>query len=294
MLEAISLFGQGYGQQCAQAAPPTAASGRTQPLVLVIDDDSAVRILARNCLHGFGFEVEEAPGGEKGLEIAARVRPDLILCDVMMPGMNGFEVCTQLRRTPGCEHVPIVMLTGLDDMDSIEQAYSAGATEFIVKPINWGLLPRRVRYIVRASTATEELRRSEERYALAAMGANDGLWDWDLEADKLYLSPRWYELLGETGGDAQSDPHEWLDRVHLDDVERVNKDIAAHLAGDTEQFQSEYRMRMHDGSYRWMLSRGLAVRDANNRPWRFAGSHTDISERKQAEAQLQFDALHDS
>ena len=294
MLPVISLYGTGPDSQAADTPPPVAASGRPQPVVLVIDDDPAVRILARNCLHGFGFDIEEASGGEQGLEVAARVQPDLILCDVMMPGMDGFEVCSELRKIKGCEHVPVVMLTGLDDMDSIEQAYSAGATEFIVKPINWGLLPRRVRYIVRASTATEELRRSEERYALAAQGANDGLWDWDLLANKLYLSARWYELLGETNGAPECDPEEWLGRVHLDDADRVNAEIAAHLEGSTEQFQSEYRMRMADGSFRWMLSRGIAVRDANDEPCRFAGSHTDISERKQAEEQLQFDALHDT
>jgi len=137
------------------------------------------------------------------------------------------------------------------------------------------------------------LRESEERYALAARGANDGLWDWDLVANRVYLSPRWKGMLGLAEGEIGSDPDDWLGRVHPDDHARLSADIAAHVEGRTAQLEVEHRIRHADGTWRTMLLRGVAVRDAAGKATRMAGSQTDITERKQAEEKLLHDALHD-
>ncbi|MDA8079199.1 MAG: EAL domain-containing protein [Nitrospiraceae bacterium] len=138
------------------------------------------------------------------------------------------------------------------------------------------------------------LRESKERYELAARGANDGLWDWDLKTDRIYYSPRWKAMLGWTDADIGDAPQAWLDRVHSDDREQVQAQIAAHINGHTSHLEIEHRMLHRDTTYRWMLSRGLAVRDDSGSAYRFAGSQTDITERKRAEAQLQYDAFHDA
>jgi diguanylate cyclase (GGDEF)-like protein/PAS domain S-box-containing protein len=135
---------------------------------------------------------------------------------------------------------------------------------------------------------------SEARYALAAAGANDGLWDWDLVAGTIYLSPRWKSLLGLPAAEVGTDPEEWFSRVHPDDVGPLRERLRAHLHEDTPHFQTEYRIRHADGQFRWMLCRGLAVRDPGAGAVRIAGSQTDITDRRLAEEQLRHDAFHDA
>ncbi len=138
------------------------------------------------------------------------------------------------------------------------------------------------------------LRESEERYALAAEAANDGLWDWDLRTNRIYYSPRWKAMLGLGGPAVGDDPEDWLSRVHPDDAAQLRILIAEHLTGGKSQFAREYRMRGAAGAYHWMLVRALVVRDEAGNAVRIAGSQTDISGRKNIEKQLKHDALHDA
>ena len=138
----------------------------------------------------------------------------------------------------------------------------------------------------------ESLRESEERYALAMRGANDGLWDWNVRTGEIYYSARWKEML-ECDEQIAGLPEEWFKRVHPDDLESLKSAIAAHRDGMTPHFEIEHRMLHRDGRYRWMLSRGTAVRDVVGKTTRMAGSQTDITARKEAEDQLLRDALQD-
>ncbi len=136
------------------------AETRASPVVLIVDDDAMTRILVIEALEPEGFEIVEAASGAEGIEAFQRVRPDIVLLDVSMPGMNGFECCARIRKLPDGERVPIVVLTGNDD-DSIASAFEAGATDFASKPMRWKLLGHRVRYLLRASGVLEDLARSE-------------------------------------------------------------------------------------------------------------------------------------
>lgn len=141
---------------------------------------------------------------------------------------------------------------------------------------------------------TEALSRSEERYALAAAGANDGLWDWDLTQDRLYTSPRWREMLG-LGRDTLSEqPDEWFNRVHPSDVEDLEQALHEHLSGRTDHLYTEFRVLHAEGAYLWTVARALAVRDDMGQATRLTGSLTDITERKRAEEKLLRDALYDT
>ncbi len=140
----------------------------------------------------------------------------------------------------------------------------------------------------------EKLRVSQERYALAAQGANDGLWDWNMKTDHVYYSPRWQTMLGLNDEEVSHNLDEWLNRVHRDDRKRVESDLQTHLKGVTSHFASEHRMQHGDGAYCWVLCRGLVVRDQSGEPYRMAGSLTDITKRKEAEEQLIHDAFHDA
>lgn len=141
---------------------PKAGAGR--PRALIIDDDPTIRMMARQSLDDAGFSVEIAETGAKGLALFERIQPDVVLLDVGLPEMDGFSVCRALRRLPAGARTPVLMMTGRDDVDSINLAYEVNATDFITKPINWTLLCHRVRYMMRACQAEEELGRSEEKF----------------------------------------------------------------------------------------------------------------------------------
>lgn len=147
--------------------------------------------------------------------------------------------------------------------------------------------------IIKRQRIEESLRESEERYALAAHGANDGLWDWNLKTNEVYFSPRWKSMLGYCETDISNSMDEWFKRIHSHDIEQVKAALKAHLKGHTPHFENEHRIWHQDGTYHWMLSRGLAVRNTEGKAYRIAGSQTDITERKQAESRLLHDALHD-
>ena len=134
-----------------------------QALILVVDDDPGVCLVMRETLESAGFAVIEASDGVEGCRQYEEHHPDLLLVDIIMPRMDGYELCRELRKRPQSANVPIVMVTGLDDVSSIARAYDAGATDFMSKPGNWAILNYRVRYVLRA----EELRRNQERLIAA-------------------------------------------------------------------------------------------------------------------------------
>lgn len=139
------------------------------------------------------------------------------------------------------------------------------------------------------------LQQSERRYAVAVRGANDGIWDWNLEADRIYLSPRWWAIVGEPEPqESEFKPAEWLDRLHPGDVTALREKIQDHIDGGTPHLEDEHRIRHSNGTYRWVLCRGICVRDENGNAIRMAGSISDITARKSAEEQLQFGASHDT
>ncbi len=161
---------------------------------------------------------------------------------------------------------------------------------------------RKILGIIAAAIGVEEERRvtqqalsaSEERYALAAQGANDGLWDWNLLTEEIYFSPRWQTMLGLSTGEIGNKKEDWFSRVHPEDIEQLKNAIASHLEGKVPYLENEYRIQHKNGLTRWMLVRGLAVSSPTGKPQRLAGSQTDITEKKAAEAQLRYDSCHDS
>ena len=152
----------------------SASLQRPKPLILTVDDDEMERFLQREVLEPAGFDIIEANSGTAALELFAEHQPDLVVLDVMMPEMNGFEACQAIRALPGGQNAPILMATALDDIASIDQAYRAGATDFIGKPINWPVLPNRVRYMLRAHETLDNLTVSQQHLAEAQRIAGIG------------------------------------------------------------------------------------------------------------------------
>jgi diguanylate cyclase (GGDEF)-like protein/PAS domain S-box-containing protein len=234
-------------------------------------------------------------------EFVERVRTktyDVILSDYRMPAWSGPEAFECLKSEG--KEIPFILVTGTLGEEAAVECIKRGMSDYVLKD-RLVRLPLAINRAIEEKNAREqkarmeeELRRSEERYALAAIGANDGLWDWDLKNGQIYFSERWKSMLGYTDGDIGSGSEEWLRRVHTEDINSLRARIAAHIDGRTPHFKHEHRMLHRDGSFRWMLSRGLAVRAGDGTAYRMAGSQADITERKTAEQQLLHDAFHDA
>ena len=135
---------------------------------------------------------------------------------------------------------------------------------------------------------------SQQRYTLIEHGVNDGLWDWDLQTDKIYFSVRWKSMLGYNDDDIGDNPNEWFQLIHKENLEEFKSQIDNHVTGKSEYLKVEYRIFHKDGHYRWMLCRGMAVRDKTGKSYRMAGSQTDVTQNKEFEQQLYHSAFHDS
>ncbi|MBC7482156.1 MAG: EAL domain-containing protein [Rhizobacter sp.] len=149
-----------------------------QPKVLLVDDDEVNLLLTSIALREHGFLITEATSGERAIEILGGWVPDVVVLDALMPGLDGFQTCRELRVLPGFESLPVLMLTGLDDDASITRAYEAGASDFFVKSTQWRLLAGRLRYLLRAARVRSELERSKSRLARAQDLARMGSFDW--------------------------------------------------------------------------------------------------------------------
>lgn len=164
--------------------------------VLVVDDDFRTRVLARTALQKAGFQVMEAASGEEALAQIANCAPDLILLDVIMPVMDGFQTCLEIRSHPVGFDIPVLMMTGLDDPETIANAYRSGATDFTAKPVQWLVLPHRISFIINSNRTTKALKESENRFrtimdmtpAIAVQGYNlKGIITyWNKSSERLY------------------------------------------------------------------------------------------------------------
>lgn len=260
-----------------------AGTNTPQVSLLIVEDEKPIREMLSLRLERNGYRVASAESGKQGLELIERNVFDLVLLDIAMPEMSGLEVLKSLRQRHSASDLPVIMVSGMNSSREVVEALSLGANDFVSKPVDFPVMFARIETQLSRKKAEEALRESEERYALASRGANDGLWDWNLQRNQIHFSSRWKSMLGCEESEIGNSPEEWFNRVHAEDLARVKADIAAHLSGHTPHYENECRMLHKDGTYRWMLSRGLVVRDASGVASRMAGSQTDITEDKVAD-----------
>ncbi|MEC4891377.1 MAG: EAL domain-containing protein [Nitrospira sp.] len=262
------------------------------PLALIVDDDITLRVLARAALEQAGCRVEDAATGPEAIEAFQRETPHIVLMDIVMPGMDGFATCAALRQLPGGASVPILIMTGLDDVRSIETAYDAGATDFITKPWNGLVLSHRVRYMLRASHTLEELRERETRLAEAQRIAQLGNWRWELSSNRLIASGEVFRILGIDGHPAAMPFEQFLHHLHSPDRAAIEAGIHQALATGVP-FQQDHRILLPSGATRVVHHQAEAVFAPGGTATFVTGTIQDVTDQKQAEAQIHFLSNYD-
>jgi len=261
-------------------------------LILIADDDPTMRGFLRESLEAEAFRVIEAVDGTQAVSLFTSHKPDLILLDVSMPGMDGFEACAAIRRLPGGDMTPILMLTGLDDYESVSKAYEAGATDFSVKPINVLVLVHRVRYMLRSSRTLAKMLQSEERLAKAQRLARLGNWEWDPKSGELHWSEEMYHLFGIDPGNWAPTRDKQLERVHPADKDAVSRALVEALR-NVRPYSLDFRIVLPDGTERSVHEEAEVIFDKDRTAVRMLGATQDISDRKEVEGQIRLLAYYD-
>lgn len=261
-----------------------------QQTLLVIDDDTTIRLTLAKILAKDGYQILQADRGATAIDICQSQQPDLILCDVIMPEMDGFETCAALRKLPLTQSVPILMLTGLDDIESIDTAFSAGATDFITKPINWPLLIRRVRYALRTYGLTQQLAKAQLNQAHAQEVAKLGFWEWNPQTDQMNWSETLLHLFAIEADQSPKTIAEYIKCVpEPKQVQEIQQAVQTLLNGQRDRISIQHDLVFKAQSY---AIRVIAELDKNQLIFGVIQDITDLHETEQALAfQTHFDPL---
>ena len=251
--------------------------------MLLVDDGESSRALLQHRLEGAGYEVT-ASSGHEALAYLDTHDVSIVLLDAQMPQMDGLEVLRAVRQKWTDAELPVLLVTGEGQGEIVTRALELGANDYITASVDFHIALARIRTQIARKDAEDRLHSSEERYKLAAEGANDGIWDWDLKTGQLYYSTRWKAIVGCSEEEVGTGSDEWLGRVHPEDLLRLHHDLDEHLDGRSDHFEVEHRIRHKSGAFRWVLTRGLAVRDNHGRPIRLAGSQSDVTDGKIVDA----------
>jgi len=263
-----------------------------QPLILVVDDDPGIRMVARALFEQEGLRVDEAEDGLIALRKIDEVAPDLVCLDVRMPGLDGFSVCERIRENPATRHTPVLMMTGLEDVESITRGYECGATDFITKPANWPIVGHRVRYVLRAYERSQELWRSEQRLAYAQRIARLGNWELDLRTKQIQC---WGELVGLFGLDPDRPVDAvatLLNKIHPEDREPL-LECLKRCSEEGRPASIECRVVDRAGESRHFHSEVHPVVEEGGRVTMLKGASQDVTRRKRVEDEIRHLAFHD-
>lgn len=269
------------------------ASTNQHPLVMVVDDDDPTRMMATEFLTQAGFDVVDYIGGEPALADLEAKRPDIVVLDVEMPDVDGFTVCRTMRKTPGFESTPILMLTGLNSSDSIDLAFEAGATDFATKPINWSLLVHRLQYMLRAWQSAQDLAYNEKNLASAQRIAQMGNWQLQADSDHMYWSDQLYRIFGCEKFDGLPTKEMFLEFVHSEDREVVKTWLDEVFSAPSNNLSIDFRVVQKSGGERFVRQQVEQVLGPNGSLESLGGVVQDFTEKHRSDRKIEQLASYD-
>ncbi|MGD9841715.1 MAG: EAL domain-containing protein [Steroidobacteraceae bacterium] len=259
-------------------------------IVLVVDDDDTTRLMISAVMSDAGYTVLSAIDGADALEKVAEHNVDCVVTDVMMPNVNGFDLCNMVRIMPDGDRIQVLFMTGLDDFESIQQAYSVGANDFAAKSIHPELLVQRVRFLLRNQQMQDALRQSEQRLKYAQRLASLGHWERTLDGQTKAISPVVCQFLDTD--DPQQLTWDYLcERTHPDDLSLLQLSMQRATSRRTN-FQLEHRFLSSRGVMRILRHQGEFNRDSNG-DWLIYSTVQDVTENRAQEDRIRFLAFHD-
>lgn len=261
-------------------------------LILIVDDDKILRQILCLSMSKSGFRVAEAANGDEAIEKFKALSPDAILLDVLLPGMDGFQVCRKIRKMPGGASVPIIMITGQEEYESIGNAFEAGATDFASKPLTPLLLCYRIRYIIRANKAFDELGISQLKLAAAQEMAHLSNWELDLGSNIIEWNVNVCSILGVPGEGYRGDLQFFYDIIHPEDRCMVQKALDTSIKNRTD-LTFEHRIIQQDNTVKIIKQEGRILSDTEDMPVRILFTSQDVTERKNTEKEVRFLAFYD-
>ena len=255
--------------------------------ILVVDDDSAnIRTLTHILYHD--YTIYAAKSGQTALEVAKKNIPDLILLDVIMPYMNGYEVLDELKKSDNTKNIPVIFITGLNDSSDEEKGFDLGVDDYIPKPFSENLVKLRVRSQIRLIEKNRKYEYEIQKYKLVNTAMQIALWDKDF-TEEVDLNPQslfnysqeFHKMLGFS--DENDPPNQFstlTEKLHPEDKEYTINLLISHLndfTGNTT-FNPKFRLMCKNGEYRYFQAHGTTMRDLDGKPIRFAGSILDITD----------------
>ncbi len=248
----------------------------------MVEDDIPSRQLLVRRLNREGWQTLEAEDGPRALEIYA-AQPSLaaVLLDMGLPGMDGLTVLQHLRQSSTPHSLPVIMVTAFDEKDYLAKALESGANDYIKKPIEFAILKARLNVHLQYVASNHLLNHLHARQELILRGANDGIWEWDIEKQLLTHSQTWLDLLQISDTHTFANLAQWLARIHPEDQSHVEEHIQRFLNDSAAKIINiQYRMRKEDGHYVWIHTRGATDRNVQGHCQFLAGTHTDISKER--------------
>ena len=278
--------------------------------IFIVDDHLPSLRLLTELLEKEGYRVRPVEKVQAILDSAVAIPPGLILLEVHMHDMDGYEICRRLKQDTRTAHVPVIFVSALEDAEAKDKGFRAGGIDYISKPFEESEVLARVKMHMdlhqlqqnleqlvsdrtleletsqaRLEEIVEELKKSEERYELAVSGSAAGIWDWDLSSDKVYYSDRLKAQLGYESHEFSDTLDEFWNRLHPDDTEAVRRTLDRHLQ-KREPFVVDCRLQTKARKYSWFHARGQALWNTSGQATRMSGSIADISARKKAEEKI--------
>ncbi|MCI0507021.1 MAG: EAL domain-containing protein [Gammaproteobacteria bacterium] len=263
-----------------------------QPAVLLVDDEPDERLLIRRELEVAGMLVHECNSGEAALEKLSAIIPDVILLDVMMPGLDGIETCREIRKHSDFKDIPVLMLTGVDGLDYIRNAFDAGATDFITKTTKFDFVAQRIKYALRNNSRTLDLKTWQQQLKQVHQVAKIGYWQLSVPDCRIVLSDEALKLFAIELGDIDNSFSSFLDLIHLSDRDKV-KTVIDNALFNHQKLNVDYRVITRNGAECFVNLQGEVTYN-NGSPASVVGLIQDITERKKSEASMQHQALYDS